>query len=568
MSDVSQSDIRRLKKSVLIIVILGVSLGLMYMNRTQSYYRYERIPFESGGATLYANLLYPSNNVTFQEKSPLLIYAHGIGYQRDIDLRIPIEFTKRGFYVAAIDYQGHGESGGNIDYVDPDTKIPALAQDCSKLLDKLETLPFYSYINTSQIGLIGHSLGGFTVLMNQALDPRFNATVAWAPLVDPVGSDIPVGQDYKDYHPVNLLDENNTKNLLIISHVDDEALSHGKNAVVAQQLTGCELIEINYPLLGGGHTLLTDEVLIESINWFETIFFGSETINGPIVITFIFNYVFIFISLFALFMATLTMINYSSKYFHFIGGYERKKKKKKGAIISKMGIRLQWAKIIISISVFISIWLFFQYFFGLYGLFYASLFMLVIYTIGKLYVNHQKSKSFGKKFDLKTHIRENFDRNALLFTLFATGYYIGLILLFTFFYPFAFTFPSNTLTIVMALTSFPLYFSLELLYRKVIYRQLWFVKTEKEKAKIIAGLAIILQIILISWTLSWSVIPVVIITHVIFLASVIYNTAIYAETRNFSSIVLCSFITNVIFFGAIVSQALGFGATLHYLVQF
>jgi len=567
-SDVSDDDIHRLKKAFIILVILGVSLALMYINRTQSYYKYERIQFESNGATLYANLLYPTNNVSFQEKSPLLIYAHGIGYQRDLDLRIPIEFTKRGFFVAAIDYQGHGESGGNIDNVVAETGIPALAQDCSRLLDKLETLPFYEYINTSQLGLIGHSLGGFTVLMTQALDDRLNVTVAWAPLVDPVGSNIPVGQQYTDYHPVNLINENNTNNLLIISHVDDEALPHEKNAVIAQKLTGCELINISYPLAGGGHTLLTDEVIIESIKWFETNFFGSDSINGPIVITFIFNYILIFTALFALFMATLTMINYSSKYFNFIGRLEREGHPKKGAIISKMGIRFQWIKIAASIGVFVFIWLFFQHFFGLYGLFYASLFMMIVYAIGKLYVNHKKSKSLGRKFDLKTYIRDNFDSNALLFTLFATGYYIGLILLFTFAYPFAFIFPSNVYTIIAALTSFPLYFCLELLYRKVIYRELWYVKSEKQKAKIIAGLAIIIQIILISWTLSWSVIPVVIITHVIFLASVIYNTAIYAETRNFSSIVICSFITNVIFFGAIISQALGFGATLHYLVQF
>ena len=216
-SDVTESDIYRLKKAFIILVILGVSLGLMYVNRSQSYYKYERIQFESNGATLYANLLYPTNNVTFQEKSPLLIYAHGIGYQRDLDLRIPIEFTKRGFFVATIDYQGHGESEGNIDNVVADTGVPALAQDCSRLLDKLETMPFYEYINTSQLGLIGHSLGGFTVLMTQALDPRLNVTVAWAPLVDPVGSNIPVGQQYTDYHPVNLINENNTRNLLIIS---------------------------------------------------------------------------------------------------------------------------------------------------------------------------------------------------------------------------------------------------------------------------------------------------------------------------------------------------------------
>ena len=103
-----------------------------------------------------------------------------------MDLRIPIEFTKRGFFIASIDYQGHGESGGNLNNINSETGVPALAEDCINLLDVIENLPIYALkINSSQIGLIGHSLGGMVVLMNGALDERFNATVAWAPLVDP-----------------------------------------------------------------------------------------------------------------------------------------------------------------------------------------------------------------------------------------------------------------------------------------------------------------------------------------------------------------------------------------------
>ena len=90
-----------------------------------------------------------AKDISFQDQRPLLIYCHGIGSQRDFDLRIPIEFSKRGFYVAALDYQGHGESGGNINNIDLVTKIPALAQDCSRLLDKLETMQFYSDVNSS-----------------------------------------------------------------------------------------------------------------------------------------------------------------------------------------------------------------------------------------------------------------------------------------------------------------------------------------------------------------------------------------------------------------------------------
>jgi pimeloyl-ACP methyl ester carboxylesterase len=218
MDNLDKEDIQFFKKIILLIILLTLSLSYLYVNKSQTYERYERIAFKSAGATLYANLYYPSKDLEFQDKRPLIIYCHGIGSQRDFDLRIPIEFVKRGFYVAALDYQGHGESGGNIINIDPSTNIPALAQDCSKLLDKLETLPFYSSVNTSQIGLIGHSMGGMVVLMNQALDPRFNITVAWAPLVnfDPEQFGIFETVEFSKYIPVNLLNESNTNNLLII----------------------------------------------------------------------------------------------------------------------------------------------------------------------------------------------------------------------------------------------------------------------------------------------------------------------------------------------------------------
>ncbi len=563
----AERDIQRLKKAFLLMIFLALSFSILFINRSLSYSKYERVQFESAGATLYANLYYPSHEVEFQGKSPLVIYCHGIGYTRDLDLRIPLEFTKRGFFVAALDYQGHGESEGSIDNLVPGTNMPALAQDCSRLLDTLERMPFYAEkINSSQVGLIGHSLGGFTVLMTQALDHRFSATVAWAPLVDPstLGSEFKFGEQFRDYWPVNLLNSTNSPNLLIISHIHDEALSYEENAVVAQQLTGCELINITEPLIGGGHALYSDRVLNESINWFEFHFFNSETINGPIVYTWYWSYVFIFIALFALFLTTLALIYFSAQYFKFKPFKEREYIPKKIKIIEKTRLVIQWAKILIYIATFIGIWYIFENLLGTIGLFIGSFIIFIVYILGKIYVEYKVSQSWGKKFRLKEDIKFHFDRNAFFFTLISTGYYIGLFYIFTFSYPFAFIFPSNLWTIIPALTAFPLYFSIELLYRKVIYPSLFFISEEKKKMKIIVLLAIIIQLLLMVLTSSWTLYPVVLFTHLVFLMSVIYNSAIYQNTRNFSSIVVSSLISICFFFSAIISQSLGLGSVLSY----
>ncbi|GAG74259.1 unnamed protein product, partial [marine sediment metagenome] len=375
---VDKKDLRFYKRMIIFIILLVISLSYLAYDRSVSYTKYERIDFQSSDAILYANLYFPSKSLEFQEKRPLLIYCHGIGSQRDFDLRIPIEFSKRGFYVAALDYQGHGESGGNILDVDPITDKPALAQDCSNLLDKLETLPFYSNVNTSQIGLIGHSLGGFVVLMNQALDPRFNITVAWAPLVNFDPNHIRVIQPgYEQYIPANLLNKTNTNNLLVIMHVDDEVLDYADQALVAQNLTDCAVIPITGPLFGGGHQLFSDVVIVESIKWFELNFFKSISINGPINITFIVNYIVLFITLILLVFIVLSLISYTSQFIPYKKEGPPIEIVRKVTTLSKIKDKAittkQILKIVLYTTIFLLNWEIFERVFGLVGIFLASL---------------------------------------------------------------------------------------------------------------------------------------------------------------------------------------------------
>ncbi|GAG57961.1 unnamed protein product, partial [marine sediment metagenome] len=357
------------KKFAILLILLTLSLTFLNLNRSISYNKYERIQFNSAGSTLYANLYHPTKSLSFQDKRPLIIYCHGIGSQRDFDLRVPIEFTKRGFYVAALDYQGHGESGGNINKIDSSNNIPALAQDCSNLLNRLETLPFYANVNISQVGLIGHSLGGMVVLMNQALDPRFTATVAWAPLVNfkPPKYGFVANPQFEKFIPVNLINETNSNNLLIIMHQQDEILNFTANAIKAQELTNCTVIPITEPLLGGGHQLFSNSVLLSTIHWLEIEFFKSATINGHIDLSFIWNYILIFTNLVILIIIIVVLIAYSSMFFT----KEKKSKKKILKLdikfISKVKKPLKISAIVLFSAIFVINWQIFAYFFGSIG---------------------------------------------------------------------------------------------------------------------------------------------------------------------------------------------------------
>ncbi|NHJ25811.1 MAG: alpha/beta fold hydrolase [Candidatus Lokiarchaeota archaeon] len=544
----------------------------LYIGKSVSYERYERVSFQSSGVTLYANLYYPSKEIDIQEKSPLIIYCHGIGSQRDFDLRIPIEFTKRGFYIAALDYQGHGESGGNINNINPSNHIPALAQDCSKLLDKLETLPFYSNVNTSQIGLIGHSLGGMVVLMNQALDSRFNITVAWAPLVNFVPQQMGIFNvaGFEPYIPVNLINSTNTFNLLIIMHVNDEALDFSSQALVAQNLTGCTVIAITEPLIGGGHQLFTDRVIIESINWFESYFFNSETINGPIRITYIINYIVIFISLGLLVLIILNLIAYTSKFF--VVKQETKRK-----ILLSNEVRTSFPRkfseifqIFVYTSIFLLNWQLFERFFGFLGIFFASLNITIIYLAFKLIRYLKRLREDKVRFDwveLKELIKSEFKLRYLLYVLLCNFYFIGIYLIFSFSYPFAFMWPSNYLShALIAEVAFPVYFSMELLFRKVIYPRLSFLKEERKKTIWLLLIIFYVYINLMALTWSWSFFPSVMFMYFILLYTSIQNTLIYENTQKFSTVILSSFNIVQLFFAAVISNALGIGSALHLFV--
>ena len=557
VGEMTYKDHSDLRKILIFILILIFSLSFLHFNKLMSYEKYERVQFKSSGVMLYANLYYPSKSLNFQESRPLVIYAHGIGLKRDFDLRIPIELTKRGFYVAALDYQGHGESGGNINNIDPYTGIPALAQDCSRLLDKLEALPFYSNVNTSQIGLVGHSLGGMVVLMNQALDPRFKVSVALAPLVNFVPPRYGFNEDFNiNYIPVNLLNEENTQDLLIIHHINDDVLDFSENALKAKEISNCNLIPVSGFLLGGAHQLYSNDVLTKSINWFEFHFFGSSLINGPIVITFYLNYILIFTNIILIFTLVISLISVSSRIFF------RQKKDSEiseslnhDLIINPSIKRKKKIKLILYVTGFLLNWLLFEKIFGIRGILYSSISMIFIFMILRFYTHFKRTKDMRIVSNLKTIIKTQFKLKYLIYTMISVSYFIIIYMTFSFYYPFGFIWPSNfNLYFILGYLEFPVFFSVELLLRKVIYPQLSFIRHKNRLTMIIATILII-SLMLMTQKLSFF--PSGILMYLIFLLVIQLNTKIFQNVKSFYPVVLISFTIIQIFFATLLSNAIG-----------
>jgi hypothetical protein len=346
-------------------------------------------------------------------------------------------------------------------------------------------------------------------------------------------------------------------------HEKDEALNYTENALKAQDLTNCTVIPITGLLLGGGHQLFSDTVVIKTINWFEANFFNSETINGRIHLTFIWNYIFIFTNLVILIITVLVLVAYTAIFFT-----EKKKSKKlslkiSSNIIMKFKKPFRISAIVLFSALFIINWQIFVHIFDIIGILYASLVFSSIFIIVHTMLYFIKLKKDRVRFnstEVKRFFRREFNLKYILYAILCSSYFIVIYLIFSSSYPFGFMWPSSYNYLVMSELIFPVYLSIEILFREVLYPQLNFVKSEKSKSKIIMIFAFIIYANLMLLTQKFSFLPSVLFTYFIFFITTILNTIIYEKTKAFSFVLLCSFNILQLFFSAVLSNVVGVGA--------
>ena len=112
----------------------------------------------SAGQTMSA-LLYRPRHATIDSPQPAVLAVHGYINSRETQSGFAIEMARRGIVVLALDQTGHGYSDA-----------PAFAHGFGGPdgLAYLRSLPF---VDTQRIGLEGHSMGGWTVLIAGAAAP-------------------------------------------------------------------------------------------------------------------------------------------------------------------------------------------------------------------------------------------------------------------------------------------------------------------------------------------------------------------------------------------------------------
>lgn len=132
------------------IVLAGAFLA--HTIRTTDGTTVQDIRFTGTNGTVMSALLYVPKNATAETPAPGILAVHGYINSRETQDGFAIEFARRGYVVLSLDQTGHGYSGGaafSNGFGGPDG------------LEYLRSLPM---VDTTQIGLEGHSMGGWAVL--------------------------------------------------------------------------------------------------------------------------------------------------------------------------------------------------------------------------------------------------------------------------------------------------------------------------------------------------------------------------------------------------------------------
>lgn len=141
----------------LVLIVAGALLASLI--QTAGGVSVRDIRFRGADGTVMSALLYVPRDVDAQHPAPGILAVHGYINSRETQDGFAIEFARRGYVVLALDQTGHGASGGKAfanGFGGPDG------------LTYLRSLPF---VDRNQIGLEGHSMGGWTVLAAAAAMP-------------------------------------------------------------------------------------------------------------------------------------------------------------------------------------------------------------------------------------------------------------------------------------------------------------------------------------------------------------------------------------------------------------
>jgi pimeloyl-ACP methyl ester carboxylesterase len=139
---------------LLVLALLLILVGGFVAYRTQTdggKIAIRDVRFVGSNGIMMSGLLYIPKGVDAKNKAPGILAVHGYINSRETQDGFAIEFARRGYVVLAIDQTGHG-------YSDP----PAFVNGFGGI-DGLKYLRSLDMVDVDNIGMEGHSMGGWAI---------------------------------------------------------------------------------------------------------------------------------------------------------------------------------------------------------------------------------------------------------------------------------------------------------------------------------------------------------------------------------------------------------------------
>ena len=143
---------RRWTLAIIGLILILAGGVLAWLTQTSGGIQIRDVRFPGANGITMRPLLYVPANATAQRAAPGILAVRGYINSRETQDGFAIEFARRGYVVLALDQTGHGYSDG-----------PAFANGFGGP-DGLAYLRSLAFVDKDNIGLEGHSMGGWTVL--------------------------------------------------------------------------------------------------------------------------------------------------------------------------------------------------------------------------------------------------------------------------------------------------------------------------------------------------------------------------------------------------------------------
>ena len=212
--------------------------------------------------------------------------------------------------------------------------------------------------------------------------------------------------------------------------------------------------------------------------------------------------------------------------------------------------KMMLVKFIASVLAYILLWIFSISLIGLLAIFITPIILIVAYFLIKMVSAFLIQK---KKFDianLKATLKSQLEIRVILYSIFSSTLFLGFYYLLAFTIPWAVFYPTSGIAFFISLTVFPFYLSTELIYRKVLFPFLGFIKSRKFRTFTLSIIILLFSLYFVFISFLYYGRPAFMGAFFVFLMASVMNSIIYHKTEKFSGVMINNFIINSLFFGA------------------